>query len=241
MKMRKIKALITKDIRILSSNMSLFSLLLLPIIFGLIYKMIMGSADAPVEEAAYIILQMTSVLSVGIIGSAIVATAISDEKEKKTLRSLMLSDVSGIEFIFSKIIVVLFLSLIVNITCFILSGVQFADLPIYLLLTTLATLSLMLMSAVLGLYANNQQAAGLYTTPLMLISMIPMFFQMSHNRILHAVSEYTPTGPVLSFLTSQMLNEGSFNVLHGLIILFVWILIFSGIFVVAYRQKSLDN
>jgi len=167
--------------------------------------------------------------------------SIAEEKEKKTLRSLVLSDISGFAFIACKMIIITILFTLAMTASFFIVGAPMHYLGKYLLMLLLTTISLLFFGSIVGLLSQTQQSAGVLGTPLMLLFAIPLFSLMGDIEILNKIAKLLPTGPI----TFLMLQDGgaqiSYSNLVGFGSMAAWISIAGVIFLVFYRKKSIDN
>lgn len=239
MTMRKWKALIQKDFKLTFSNKSFLVIMLMPVIFAVFYTTILPMPPGP--EADMIILIMITVLGLMMLGSSSMGMSIAEEKEKKTLRSLMLSDVSGFEFLVSKMIVVTILFTLIQVVCFLIVGVSMSYLPYYILLVFMTVLSLLFISSIIGLIAPNQQAVGIYGLPVMLLTAAPMFSIMGDNPVVLTISKFLPTGPITLMLFREVDPSLVYPSWLGFGSMIVWIIIAVLAFTTYYKRKQLDN
>ncbi len=239
MKLRKWKALLSKDFKLILNNKNILLLLMLPILFAVIYSSSMDLGDDP--KGIYFLLVMITALGMMVVGSSLMALSIAEEKEKKTLRSLVLSDISGFAFIACKMIIITILFTLAMTASFFIVGAPMHYLGKYLLMLLLTTISLLFFGSIVGLLSQTQQSAGVLGTPLMLLFAIPLFSLMGDIEILNKIAKLLPTGPI----TFLMLQDGgaqiSYSNLVGFGSMAAWILIAGVIFLVFYRKKSIDN
>lgn len=241
MNLHKWKALLKKDFKLMIGNKNITFLIAMPIIFAFIYSNLFPKDPAGGVDVKYTLMALINVLGLAVIGSSILGMSIAEEKEKKTLRSLMLSDISGPQFILSKAIIILGLFVVAMVACYFIVGVPVSYLPMYLLHLFLSTLALLLLSAVIGLFAQNQQSVGILGMPVMFGVMVPIFSIMSDNKVLHTIAGFLPSGP----MTYQLLQQGGVpiggSLLQSLVIVVVWIGLAMGIFALAYKKQGVDN
>ena len=173
MNMRVVNTLIKKDFKNCFSNKNLLASLAIPVGFCILYNYLFSGIVG--LESTYV-LQMCAIFAIAIVPTTILPVMIAEEKEKYTLRSLMLAKVSGLEFLAAKLEVCLTLTLIEALLVFFLAGGQRAQLPLYLLMVLLSTLGLSFLGAIAGLAAKDQASAGTVGAPLLLIALIPQLF-----------------------------------------------------------------
>ncbi|QIK57058.1 ABC transporter permease [Erysipelothrix sp. HDW6A] len=239
MKLRKWKALLIKDTKLVFKNKNIILLLLLPPIFALVYSNLFTHMVE--DESIYVLLSLITGLGLMVIGSSVMAMAISEEKEKKTLRSLLLSDVSAIEFILSKMVIILILFTLMMSICYLIVGAPRSYMLEYLLIIVLSTISLLLISSIVGILSPTQQASSVLSAPIMFALGIPMFALMGLNEVLLIVSKFFPTGPALFMLNAKAGLMDNYPSLLGYSSMILWILISLSAFTYFYKKNSIDN
>ena len=128
-------------------------------------------------------------------GFLMVGTAIAEEKEKHTLRVLMTSSITGVQYFIGSILFPFALTVGVNFVVLAVSGVSIgqASIVAFLLLSAAASLISCVIGMVVGICAKNQMHATLIAYPLMLVlMMVPMFGNFSEG--LHKLSWFFFTG-----------------------------------------------
>lgn len=240
MKLRKWKALLLKDIRLTLSNRSLLVIMLLPIIFAVVYTNMFNRGGEKMPP--FMILVLVTTMGLMMLGSAAMGTTIAEEKEKKTLRSLLLANVSPVEFLISKLIIIVLFFTVIMALSYLIVGADVSYLPTYMVLVFLTSLSLMFISAVIGLYAPNQQAVGVIGMPIMFLSFVPMFAMINGGKgIMLLITKFLPTGPVTLILAHKLDMFADYSVFLGIASMLIWIGVAMAIFVFAYGRTKFDN
>ena len=240
-KLHVFRALFKKDLKNCFMNRNVSLMLLLPIVFVLLYKFLLKGNDDE-SFSAYYTLLMCSVLSLSVIPLNILATLISEEKEKHTLRSLMMANVSGAEFIASKSAVCLILMMAEGIIIYLLSGLSMQLMAIYLVTMFVVSLAIIIFGAIVGISARDQMAAGTLGTPLMMLFLIPPVFSTMNN-FFEKVSVLVPTTSLYTIYgaaySSLPLMSKDNIIAFGVCI--AWIVIGIIAFVRIYKKKGLDD
>ena len=128
-------------------------------------------------------------------GFLMVGTAIAEEKEKHTLRVLITSSITGVQYFIGSILFPFALTVWVNFVVLAVSGVSIgqASIVAFLLLSSSASLISCVIGMVVGICAKNQMNANLIAYPLTLVfMMVPMFGNFSEG--LHKLSGFLFTG-----------------------------------------------
>lgn len=165
-RLQKTRILFLKDWKDTLKNGNGMILAVLPLFFTLLYRMLpIDGMPMPREFISLIGVLM----NLALVPVALLSMMIAEEKEKNTLRTLMLSNVGAVEFLTSKCLVVLVLLSVVNLAVFFLTGMALSALPLFLLVTTLTALCLMFLGAVIGLLCKNQMSTGTLASPVALL------------------------------------------------------------------------
>lgn len=208
-----------------------------PFLFGLIFRFV----SAVVLPKDYL-LMVTTLMAICMMPLSFLATIIAEEKEKHTLRTLMLSGVSAVEFITSKILVTLLLTEAINVINYFVVGFPLIKLPFYLLVTVLGSLPLLMLGAAIGILSKDQMATGALSAPLMLVFLMPSMLQML-NPIVEKIAYFTPVEQMMRIFTLWS-NGGSLlsaSTLYSLLIILGWTIIGLVMFIFAYKKKRLDE
>lgn len=239
--MHTLAVLIKKDFRLMFTNKNMLIMILLPIGFAVLYQTIFGD----VKEAGMLsnfVLTLCELLNLSAIPLTGLAMMVAEEKEKNTLRVLMLSDVSALEYIFSKIISVLVLMELITIVIFFITATQLSYLPMFLLVTTVTSISMLLFGSVVGLLSKDQMSTSTLSTPLMILFLIPPMFQ-NMNEVIDKIASIVPTTRMMAIINDAMNGMSILSQEHLLDfgIILAWILLGVVTFAMMYRKKGFDN
>ena len=249
--LRRVKTLASKDLMDLFKNPTMFVVLLMPIGFMLLLRLVLGDAspsagltgselEAANHEIAKYLLGSGLCMAVGMVVSMVLIYGIAEEKEKHTLRTLMLANVSAGEVAISKGAVALASVVCVSTACFFIAGGAPALLPAHLVLTVLGSVPIILVSLVLGLASRDQMTAGFYSVPVLLVALVPSFSVV--NKTIQTVAAVTPLGGVYNLL--GLAADGTLftpEALMPLAITLAWIVAGSTAFAALYRRLARDN
>ena len=157
-------------------------------IFKILYSINSGGDLSPILVS--LILSLGISLNLCMDGFLMVGTAIAEEKEKHTLRVLMTSSVTGMQYFIGSILFPFVLMNIINIVVLVISGISMNQVSVvaFLLVSAAASLISCVMGMIVGLCAKNQMNANLISYPLVIVfMMIPMFGNLSEK--LHHISQ----------------------------------------------------
>lgn len=249
--LRKTGALLAKDFADLFKNPTLLVVCLLPIAFMALYSFMIGDAaggsDLTAEQQEAVgpvigqfMLGSALCMTVGMVCTMTVLYGIAEEKEKRTLRTLMLANVGASQVVASKAVVALVASTVVNAACFFVAGGEPGMLGAYLALGVVGSLPIILFSLVLGLASRDQMTAGVYSVPVLLVALVPMFGMA--NETIEKVSHWLPTGGVYDLIGLAM--DGrllSQDALAPLGVTLAWIVVGAVVFAALFKRLSRDN
>ena len=248
--LRKVAVLCGKDFADVLKNPTMLVMCLFPVAFVLLYRFMMGQAlgdasAADLAEAnvflATFLLSAALSMTVGMVTCMTVIYGLSEEKEKHTLRTLMLANVSAGQILASRLILSLVLTAVVSAACFVLiPGTQMGMLAPYLGICVLGGVPAALISMVAGLAARDQMTASLYGVPLMLVCLLPMM--QAFGDVLAAVARFAPTGGASDLLS--LLAAGRLFTTDALLPLgatLVWIAVGVVVFAGLYKRLLRDN
>ncbi len=239
-RLKVIAALFKKDCKDTLQNMNVMILVILPLVFGVLYTNIFSGMmeDMPTS----FVLNMVTGMTLALIPTSFLATLVAEEKEKHTLRTLMLSGVTAAEFIASKILLTLMLLELLSIACFFITGSPVNLLLVYLLLVTIGSLGLLLIGAIIGLVCKDQMSTGVLSAPISLILLLPPMLG-SMSPFLAAIAQFTPIEWVMRLFNSLQEGGSLFSPLgvQGFLVLLAWVVLPALAFGLVYRRKRLDN
>lgn len=241
--MRKTSALFSKDLKDSVKNPTMLVCCLMPLGFIILYKNLMGGNFEGAEQQALfssMLVTWALLFTATMVSSMATVTAIAEEKEKNTLRTLMLANVSAEQIIASRGIVTLLLIGVVNAACYLVIGQPLSDLPAYLAIGILGSVPIVLLSLILGLAARDQMSAGLLSVPILILGIAPMFAQL--NEDFSKVVPYLPTGGMNTLGT--LLSNGELftsEAIMPFVAMLAWIAISAIAFALLYKRFSRDN
>ena len=214
---RKLNALLWLRLQVLISNSTLLATLLMPFGIAVLYNEFFNKNG---ELSMFLLSSsLTMVLSMG--SGYMVSIMMAEDKEKRNLKSLILSGVTATEYTLSMMalpllvmllsMVVLPLYLKVDLTNY------FLTYGLYLLL---ATISIIFLNILIGAVSDTQSKAQVYSIfPMLTFSFLPTL--AVQNETAQKLLDYSFIGPLVS-----LLKEGGGELsLRSLGLLLAWILL----------------
>ena len=214
---RKLNALLWLRLQVLISNSTLLATLLMSFGIAILYNEFLNKSG---ELTMFLLsTSLTMVLSMG--SGYMVSIMMAEDKEKRNLKSLILSGVTATEYTMSMMalpllvmllsMVVLPLYLKVDLTNYFLT---------YGLYLILATISIIFLNLLIGAVSDTQSKAQVYSIfPMLTVSFLPVL--AIQNETAQKLLDYSFIGPLVS-----LLKEGGGELsLRSLALLLAWILL----------------
>ena len=170
----------------------------------------------------------------------IMASIISEEREKGTLRSLIFANIKPLEYFLGNAIFVL-LATIVSSSLFLplidISGINYVYFYLFVFLSSVCSIVL---GATIGIIVKNQMAANGICVPVTIIlGMLPTFGEL--NKSFHNISQILYTtrfANTIAEITKNLSVSINFEMIITYIVNFIVCLV---IFALVYKKKKLDD
>ena len=214
---RKLNALLWLRLQVLISNSTLLATLLMPFGIAVLYNEFLNKNG---QLSLFLLsASLTMVLSMG--SGYMVSIMMAEDKEKRNLKSLILSGVTATEYTFSMLVLPILIMLLAMIVLPIylkvdVSGYLFAY-AIYLLL---ATICIIFLNLLIGGVSDTQSKAQVYSIfPMLIVYFLPTI--ASRNDTIQKLLDYSFIGPFVG-----LLKEGGGELsLGNLGLLLAWVLV----------------
>lgn len=235
MKAKRIRAILKKQIKDTIKNpMTLFLFVFFPIMSVILTETVAKGTDK-LPDTYFAVLFAT--IFIGLVPTVSMANVIAEEKEKKTLRVLMTSNVKPLEYL-CGVGILLFILCSVGIFLFsIVGGFWGYDLYRFIFALMIGVIASLLLGATIGMLSKNQMSANGIAVPFAVISaFLPMIASFSTS--FNAISKFLYTQQV-NYLIKD-LSVSNFSSERFMIIA-VNMLIFLTAFVVVYKKKGVSD
>ena len=214
---RKLNALLWLRLQVLISNSTLLASLLMPFGTAVLYN---EFSNKDGQLSLFLLsASLTMVLSMG--SGYMVSIMMAEDKEKRNLKSLILSGVTATEYTFSMLVLPILIMLLAMIVLPIylkvdVSGYLFA----YVIYLLLATISIIFLNLLIGAVSDTQSKAQVYSIfPMLIVSFLPMI--ALQNDMVQKLLDYSFIGPLVG-----LLKEGGDELsLGNLGLLLAWVLV----------------
>jgi ABC-2 type transport system permease protein len=231
--MKRVNAIFQKDFKDISRNSAVSVTALMPLILAFIY----GKVGGLTIEAHYMIINFTMV----IVGSFVQCSLIAEEKEKNTLRGLMLSPASTLEILSGKSLLSLISTMIVVGIGAFLTGYKPENVLVITVAILLSSFFYIGLGTLLGLLAKSVMEASVIILPFMLLfgfgSMLTMF---ADKYPILKVVDYTPNMQLMDIAVKIESGVGLGGVWSNLGIIALWIIGIFTLTIIVFKKKRMD-
>lgn len=230
--MKNITAVFLKQIKETFRNKTiLIQFLMFPVMV-----IIMENAIKLENMPEHFFVKLFAVMFVGMAPLTCMSAIISEEKEKNTLRALMMSNVKPFEYLLGVGAYVFIMCIIGAVVFAVCGGYEGKDLLAFMTVMGAGILLSSLTGAVIGVFSKNQMSATSLTIPVMMIfSFLPMLSMF--NESIEKVARIT-----YSQQMSILINGIGNSVIkpESIIIIAVNFVVASILFTLAFRKKGLE-
>ncbi|MDE7233946.1 MAG: ABC transporter permease [Ruminiclostridium sp.] len=230
--MKNIKAVFIKQILDTIKNKTIFIQFLMFPIMVIIMETAIKIEDMP----EHFFVKLLAVMFVGMAPLTCMSAIISEEKEKNTLRALMMSNVKSWQYLVSIGVYVFIMCMVGTAVFAVLGEYKGAELAMFLFSMIAGIILSEIIGAVIGIFSGNQMAATSLTLPIMMIfSFVPMLSMFNES-----IKKFA--GIIYSQQISDLINGiGTSEVSAGsILVIAVNFVVGLVLFAVAYKKKGLE-
>lgn len=236
--MKTIQGLIWLRFISLKKNKNILFIALLPYLFAFLYtKFLVGDNFS---EKVFII---STCLTMGFSTSSlnIITSTIAEEKEKYNLKTLLLSGVSSLEYIFSTLVIPIILGLMTILILPHLVQVDFgANYTQYLFINSLTLIVHIFLGLVIAMLSETQAKAQMNSMPVLLLSsFLPMLSPV--NEQIKKLCDFSYVGAHTKFFNNFASGQNILFIWTDMIILCVWIVLLFVLTIVFYNKAKKGN
>lgn len=230
--MKNIKAVFMKQILDTVKNKTVFIQFLMFPIMAVIMENAIKIEDMPEHFFA----KLFTVMFIGMAPLSCMSAIISEEKEKNTLRALMMSSVKPWQYL-AAVGAYIFIMCMVGTAVFaVLTEYGGAELAAFIFCTALGIILSELIGAAIGIFSKNQMAATSLTLPIMMIfSFSPMLSMFNESiKKIAGITYLQQISDIINGIETSQISAKSViviaaNFIAGLVL-----------FAAAYKKKGLE-
>lgn len=178
--------------------------------------------------------KLFAVMFVGMAPLTCMSSVISEEKEKNTLRVLMMSNVKPVQYLLGIGSYIWIMCMAGAAVFAVLCGYEGADAAKFMLIMAIGIILSMLVGAVIGIAAENQMTSTSVTLPVMMVlSFLPMLSMF--NETIEKIARVTYSQQI-----SLLINNNFEKMSEGIIVITINFVLADVLFVIAYRKKGME-
>lgn len=166
------------------------------------------------------------------------SSIMAEEKEKNTLRVLIMNRVKPIEYILGIGIFVFLGQMIGAVIVILIAEIPANILPVFIGITALGNVCSILLGSLIGVIVKNQVSVAPMAVPLMLLlTFVPIF--STENKGIRKVGSILYSQQI-SNLFNDLLQESSIK-LYGILIILINLVLLFILFMIFYKRNKLDS
>ncbi|MFC0229631.1 ABC transporter permease [Bhargavaea ullalensis] len=228
--MKRVNAIFMKDWKDLQRNGYVLITLALPLFFAAWLGRI-GAGEGPLAA-------MPITFALVIAGAFVQAAMVAEEKEKNTLRGLLLSPASTMEILIGKSLLSGVMTLVVIIGSIFLADFRVPSLPLFTVSIVLGLVIFLAIGTLLGLLSRTVMETSILGMPVMFIfGMAGMFKEMISNETVVTAINYLPSEQLATMWAGMESGE---SVGGNLLVLAAWAAAAVVLTVVVYKKRRMD-
>ncbi|MGZ9586390.1 ABC transporter permease [Paenibacillus marinisediminis] len=232
--MKRFQAIVNKEWKDALKNPQLLLMVVMPIMFSVLFSK-MGSDRAE-------LISFPLMLALSMTGAFVQAMTIAEEKEKHTLRVLMLSPAKTSEILMGKSMLTVVMTVFVAAVSIIVADMPLYNLPAIALLFTMSLVMFISLGTIIGLLSRSVQESSIVGLPILIIFLMgPMYAPLMGNDTLTAIVKYLPTEHFTRALVQLSEGAGLADIGQSLLVHAVWMVGSLILCVFVYSRKRFDK
>ncbi|MDF9527162.1 MULTISPECIES: ABC transporter permease [Bacillus cereus group] len=230
--MRRVSAIFRKEVQDFKTNSQVLLMAFLPIILSFLFSRFGVGKE---------MLGITTITAFLFVAGFVQSMVIAEEKEKHTLRVLMLSPASSVEVLLGKSILTACLTLgICIVNLFILD--QFSgNLLLLGFIFLCGTILFIVIGTMIGLLAASVPQTSIIGMPILMTMYLAVQFEpMVENKVIKTLIGYLPTSHIVKALNSLVGGAGFSSISGHVLNVAVWLIIALIACLIVYKKKQMD-
>jgi len=229
--MRSIKAIFIKQLRdILKNRMVLIQFIVFPLV-AFVFTEMVAKPNADIPDSMFV--TMFAGIYAGMSVLSTTANFIAEDRERKSLRFLVMAGVKPYQYLLGIGGVMMAASLLVSVVFGLMGGFGGMDFVRFVAVLLLGSAASTLLGATVGVVSKNQQSAAAMAMPLgMILGFTPMLGLFSDT-------VQKMFGVFYTMQVNTLVNDFSVNATKPFLIILANIVVLTALFILAYRKKGL--
>ncbi|MFB5663506.1 ABC transporter permease [Alteribacillus sp. HJP-4] len=231
---KRMYAIFEKDLKDLSKNMFVLTTLLMPLVFALMFS----RSETVSIEIYFLVINMTF----SAVGTFVQSAIIAEEKEKNTLRGLMMSPASTIDILAGKSLVSIVLTVVTMILCLFILDYEMTNPALTILAFGISLLFFIGLGTILGLLTRSLMEASVVIVPVIFVlGMGSIYYSFIQEYSALQFLEYLPNFQ-LEFLARELEGGAAArDIAEYLAVLSGWACAAVVLTIAVFRKRSIDE
>ncbi len=232
--MRTSLAIFNKQFKDSINNLQSLMIMVIYPVVAFIMVIALGDQEGMDGPMSGMFISMFATMHCSFAPLTIASTIISEEKEKGTLRSLIMSGVGRVNYLISISLFIIITVMLTGSTFLLMDEFTQQEICKFLITTLCGTVISTLLGLCIGINAKNVAAANGMAMPVgLMLSLIPMLAQF--NDSIAKVSKFTYSGQI-----SLVLEGGNDITTEMLAVCGAYVVAFATLLVVLFKKKGLE-
>lgn len=232
--LKRARAIFVKDYKEFSRNYAVSIMLIFPIILALLFR----EAGASLPGASGFLFNTSFVLLTCFAQACLIA----EEKERNTLRSLMMTPATSLDVLIGKSSLVFVMSVVVLAISTLLFGYEPANIWAFVAAIILSIILYTASGTICGLFSKTLLEASLSILPVAFIFMgAPWGAVLEKDYPVFQVLDYMPSSQLVHLLGISNTGFTTGDILKPLLIILVWTVVLTIVSVVLYQRRLKDE
>jgi len=230
---KRVNAILQKDFKDFSRNFAVSTVIFIPIILGAFF----ARTGVNSLETHFLLINMTF----GMVASFVQCCLIAEEKEKNTLRGLMLSPASTTEILGGKGLLTFIMTMIVVFFTAYLAEYKPANFAVIAVAIVLSSLFYIALGTLLGLYSKSVMEASVIVMPVIIVFSLGSFITVAAEKYpVLQVATYLPNIQLIEVATKVEAGASFAGVIGELAIILGWVIAAIILTVIIFRKRMVD-
>lgn len=210
----------------------------MPIVLSILLK---GRKELS-EGSAIDFFTVPIMIAIAVVGAFVQALMISEEKEKNTLRALMLSPASPLEVLLGKSVMTTVYTIVVMVICMAITGVPAIPIGIMVLFILLLLIVFMTLGTSIGLLSRTASETSIVGLPILLFFVFgPIFAPGLKVSFIMDVMSFIPSYHFMEGLSAFVRGESWGQIWRSLGHLLLWVGLSTLLAFLIYGAKRFDK
>lgn len=232
--LKRARAIFVKDYREFSRNYAVSFSVIVPILFAFLFR----SAGPSLPGAIGFLLNTSLVLLTCLVQACLIA----EEKERNTLRSLMMTPATTMDVLIGKSTLVFVVSAVALAIATYILGYEPASIWAFVVAIIFSIILYTAAGTICGLFSKTLLEASLSIMPVALVfTGAPWGVLLADDFPIFKVLEYAPSVQLVHLLDIQNIGFTTGDLLKPLLIILTWTVVLTIVSVVLYQRRLKDK